>query len=307
MKLAPLFIKTMQPDIPCALLQPWLAELADGQPLPPEAAQLLPHLADCPACQAELAALRRLLGELDALPPVLPPLTMRDDFQAMLDGEKAKLAAASPLAMSNEQLTMSRGGRANEPQPAISNQQQATRNTQATWLRMAASVALVALGGILSLLLRGGMPAAPGVATAPLPAAAAPTNQLAAELTAARLQPVSASQRLALVGQVPAAAVVPNDPAVAALIHTLDTDPNPNVRLAACEALFRLRADPRVGPALVEALPLQTDPNVQITLIETLVALREKRAVPQLEQLSRQPDALPAVRQQAESGLGQLI
>ena len=91
------------------------------------------------------------------------------------------------------------------------------------------------------------------------------------------------------------------------LIHTLDTDPNPNVRLAACEALFRLRADPRVGPALVEALPLQTDPNVQITLIETLVTLREKRAVPGLEQLAKKRDALPAVRQQAESGLGQLI
>ncbi|QKG54632.1 HEAT repeat domain-containing protein [Hymenobacter sp. BRD67] len=64
---------------------------------------------------------------------------------------------------------------------------------------------------------------------------------------------------------------------------------------------------PRVGPALVEALPLQTDPNVQITLIDALVTLREKRAVPQLEELARQPEVLPAVRQQAESGLGQLI
>ena len=101
--------------------------------------------------------------------------------------------------------------------------------------------------------------------------------------------------------------MTPGDPAVQTLIHTLDADPNPNVRLAACEALFRLRADPRVGPALVEALPLQTDPNVQITLIEMLVQLREKRAVPQLQQLSQQPEALPAVRQQAASGLGQLI
>jgi hypothetical protein len=29
--------------------------------------------------------------------------------------------------------------------------------------------------------------------------------------------------------------------------------------------------------------------------------------VPQLQQLAQQPEALPAVRQQAESGLGQLI
>ncbi|WP_254245215.1 HEAT repeat domain-containing protein [Hymenobacter sp. BRD67] len=52
---------------------------------------------------------------------------------------------------------------------------------------------------------------------------------------------------------------------------------------------------------------MQTDPNVQITLIDALVTLREKRAVPQLEELARQPEVLPAVRQQAESGLGQLI
>ena len=70
---------------------------------------------------------------------------------------------------------------------------------------------------------------------------------------------------------------------------------------------MRLRNDPRVGPALIEALPLQTDPKVQITLIDALVTLREKRAVPELEQLAKKPEVLPAVRQQAESGLGQLI
>jgi HEAT repeat protein len=130
---------------------------------------------------------------------------------------------------------------------------------------------------------------------------------LSVQLAAARQQPASASQRLQLVSQAPALVTEPNDPAVLTLIHTLDTDPNPSVRLAACEALVRLRADPRVGPALVEALPLQTDPNVQITLIDALVTLREKRAVPGLEELAKKPDALPAVRQQAESGLGQLI
>jgi HEAT repeat protein len=130
---------------------------------------------------------------------------------------------------------------------------------------------------------------------------------LATQLAAAVQRPAAATDRLRLVAEAPTAVVAPGDPAVAALINTLSTDPNPNVRLAACDALYRLRADPRVGPALVAALPLQTDPNVQITLIETLVALREKRAVPQLEQLSQQPEVLRAVRQQAEAGIGQLI
>ncbi len=283
-------------DLACAALRPWLPDLADGLPLPAEAAGLAAHLPACPACQAELAELRLLLADLDALPAEVPSLSLRDNFLVILAQEKAVLGA--PLVPG---LIVERGG-----QPLETNRQAPTANHQApstnNWLRIAASVVLVAVGAVLGLLLRAGPPAAP-VAGAPGPQ----LPQLSAQLAAARQRPASASQRLLLVSQAPAAVVEPGDPAVLALIHTLDTDPNPNVRLAACDALFRLRADPRVGPALVEALPLQTDPNVQITLIETLVTLREKRAVPQLEQLSRQPEALPVVRQQAESGLGQLI
>ena len=236
----------------------------------------------------------------------MPPLELRDNFLATLEAEKAKLTPASPSGLSaqrggqelrsNEQLAMSnaRQSEARSQKPETTNQ---------NWLRIAASVALVAIGAVLGLLLRGGQPAATVAMATEQPLA--PT--LSTRLAAARQQPATASQRLQLVSQAPAAVVEPNDPAVLTLIHTLDTDPNPNVRLAACEALVRLRSDPRVGPALVEALPLQTDPNVQITLIEALVTLREKRAVPELEQLSQQPQVLPAVRQQAASGLGQLI
>ncbi len=286
-------------DPACAELRPWLPELADGQPLPPAAAPLAAHLPTCPACQAELAELRQLFNDLDALPPELPPLAMRDDFQAMLAQEKAKLAAASPAG-----LTAARGGQPLAP-PLAQAVAAPKHSANQQWLRVAASVALVAVGAILGLLLRGGQPASPLAQLAPAEPPAQPS--LSMKLAAARQQPATASQRLQLVSQAPAAIVEPNDPAVLTLIHTLDTDPNPNVRLAACEALFRLRSDPRVGPALVEALPLQTDPNVQITLIETLVTLREKRAVPGLEELAKKPDALPAVRLQAESGLGQLI
>ncbi len=284
-------------DPACAELRLWLPELAEGQPLPPAAAHLAAHLPTCPACQAELAELRQLFNDLDALPPELPPLAMRDDFQAMLEQEKAKLAAASPTG-----LMAQRGGHALPPAFQPDTRYQAPGTRHQTWLRMAASVALVAIGAVLGLLLRGGQPAAP-LAQSDQPR----QPSLSAKLAAARQQPATASQRLQLVSQAPALVTEPNDPAVLTLIHTLDTDPNPSVRLAACEALVRLRADPRVGPALVEALPLQTDPNVQITLIDALVTLREKRAVPGLEELAKKPDALPAVRQQAESGLGQLI
>ncbi|MGI4835479.1 MAG: hypothetical protein ACRYFK_18660 [Janthinobacterium lividum] len=300
------------PNPPCAELRPWLPELADGRPLPPEAAHLAAHLPACPACQQELAELRQLLQDLDALPAEVPPLELRDNFLAMLNEEKAKLAAASPGGLSNKlggSLASQRGG---QPLPGAASQvaPKNEKHDTFTWLRVAASVALVALGAVLGLLLRGSGagPTVTQVAQAPAATAAeARRPTLSVQLAAARQQPASASQRLALVSEAPALVTEPGDPAVLTLIHTLDTDPNPNVRLAACEALVRLRADPRVGLALVEALPLQTDPNVQITLIDALVTLREKRAVPELEQLSQQAKVLPAVRQQAASGLGQLI
>ncbi|WP_375418676.1 HEAT repeat domain-containing protein [uncultured Hymenobacter sp.] len=302
---------SFNPD--CAASQPCLAEYADGTLLPAEAARVAAHLAACPACQAELTQLRTLLHGLDALPAEVPPLALRENFLAMLAREKAALAAngqlnglAADAARSfPTPLRGAKGGQPLVPAETAAPETAADTSRQLTqqWLRIAASVGLVAVGAALGLLLRWNGPPA----TAPLAAAPAPaTAQLASQLTAAAIRPATATDRLRLVNEVPAQ-LAPGDPAVQALIHTLDADPNPNVRLAACEALFRLRADPRVGPALVEALPLQTDPNVQITLIEMLVALREKRALPQLEQLSQQPGALPAVRQQAANGVGQLI
>ena len=303
----------------CAAQRPWLADYAESLLPAAEAAQVAAHLPGCPACQAELTQLRTLLQDLDALPAEVPPLALRENFLVLLAREKAALAVAtteagalavvagseaSTLALAAP-LQASRGG---QPLPALAAGAAETaaadtpRLRTQQWLRIAASVALVALGTALGLLFRFTNQSQ----NQPVAAAPTATAQLASQLTAAAQRPATATDRLRLLSEMPTE-LAPGDPAVQALIHTLVADPNPNVRLAACEALYRLRADPRVGPALVEALPLQTDPNVQITLIEMLVALREKRAVPQLEQLSQQPEALPAVRQQAASGLGQLI
>jgi hypothetical protein len=38
-----------------------------------------------------------------------------------------------------------------------------------------------------------------------------------------------------------------------------------------------------------------------------VVSMRVRRAVPQLERLSKRADALPVVRAQAEAGIGKLI
>lgn len=274
----------------CSDLEPLLMDYAARTLPPQERAQVAAHLAQCPACQEKTAQYSTLLTALDDLPPVMPPMGLRDDFQAMLAAEKA-LVSATSQAKSHEAKVV--------PLHPVASASAASNTVM--WLRIAASIALLAVGTVFGLLLR--QPATPEMATA---TPAADAQQLAARLTAATQQPATASHRIQLVSDASGNSR-PGDPTVLVLINTLNSDPNPNVRLAAADALYRLRADSLVAPALIQALPGQTDPNVQITLIELLVKLRDKKAVPQLKRLSQRPDALPAVRDQARQGISILI
>ncbi|CCH53116.1 hypothetical protein BN8_02183 [Fibrisoma limi BUZ 3] len=90
------------------------------------------------------------------------------------------------------------------------------------------------------------------------------------------------------------------------LINTLNFDDNVNVRLAACQALLRFENEPGVREALIQSLSIQTDPNVQINLIESLVAIKEKRAVEQIQRLAKNQQVLDVVRVKAEEGINRL-
>lgn len=90
------------------------------------------------------------------------------------------------------------------------------------------------------------------------------------------------------------------------LINTLNFDPNVNVRLAACQALTHFSMEDEVKEALIQSLAIQTDPNIQISLIEALVAIKEKRAVDQFQQLARNQEVLDVVRLKATEGMNRL-
>ena len=90
------------------------------------------------------------------------------------------------------------------------------------------------------------------------------------------------------------------------LINTLNFDPNVNVRLAACQALTHFAGETEVKEAMIQSLAIQTDPNIQISLIEALVAIKEKRAVDQFQQLARNQEVLDVVRLKATEGMNRL-
>ena len=254
------------------------------------AARVAAHLAACPTCQLQVSQLRALSDDLDAALPEVPRTALRANFMAMLEQQKQQLspkAAVMPTPARPESKVVSMWP------TALTN----------TWLRVAASVALIAVGVFLGRNLHWGNNANSVATTTDKNA---PTT-LANALTNDNGRPVSASDRIQLVTNSTKAAAAPNDAMVQVLLNTLNFDPNPNVRLAACEALYRLRDAPGVREGLANSLPIQTDPNVQIALIDMVVSLRVHRAVPQLQRLAKKADALPVVRAQAEAGIGKLI
>ena len=284
----------------CSELEALLPAYADNSLPAAEAARVAEHLPGCPACQRQLSQLRALKADLDAALPEVPGTALRANFLAMLEQHKQQLppaAAPAPVVPVPPVAAEAPAARVVALWPAMAS---------ATWLRVAASIVLLVAGVLLGRQLPWGGRAGSGVATMAPAAGPAGPGALAVALSGDSGHTISASHRIQLVNSSDKA-TAPSDQTVQVLINTLDFDPNPNVRLAACDALYRLRADSRVGEALVHSLSIQTDPNVQITLIDMLVTMRLHRAVPQLERLAKRPDALPVVRAQAEAGIGKLI
>ena len=124
-------------------------------------------------------------------------------------------------------------------------------------------------------------------------------------LTLSLLQQQSASERLRGVSW-SSQVQQPEEPVLSALLQTLNSDPNVNVRLAALDALQRVSNLQRVREGLLQALEKQKSPLVQITLIDWLVESKERQAVDVLTRISHEPQFQPKVRERARWGLRQL-
>ncbi len=118
-----------------------------------------------------------------------------------------------------------------------------------------------------------------------------------------QLQRASASERIQVIQSSPR----DNQAVSEALLFTVSTDPNINVRLAAIEALKTHANQATVRTALAQTLSEQDHPMVQIAIINQLVTWGEKEAVPELQRLVQQEQLEEVVRQQAEFGINQLM
>jgi hypothetical protein len=90
---------------------------------------------------------------------------------------------------------------------------------------------------------------------------------------------------------------------VNALVKTMNTDPNTNVRLAALDALGRFYREPYVKQQLTASLSKQKDPMVQIELIQILTKMKQTTILKELEKITKDENTIKAVKDQAYSGI----
>jgi hypothetical protein len=278
-----------------------------------ERAELEAQLTECADCRRELEGSRELWELMSFMPVPEPSGEMQSQFNAMLESYKAteeKKKRTSGIATVWQWFAI-------RPRVAA-----------------AFSVVLLLAGFGLGMLINRQKtvvvrePAAPAmVKTAPVTPDTAKqeiavkekppseTKQLAA-LTAqvhemrdlmmlTLLQNPAASERLRAVSYTSEITHV-NPNIAAALLATLNNDPNVNVRLTTLEALTHFARDPVVRQGLIQSILQQDSPLVQAALADVMLKLQEKRSIPSFKKLLLQKDLNGMVRSKIEETITRL-
>lgn len=232
------------------------------------------HIAACAACREDLENLTVVWAKLGVLPEEQPSGAVRSRFYAMLEEFKS---ADTPRAAWREWFSFRR--------PAFA----------------ASFSVLLLLAGLGAGWLMNGGPAG----RQKYASLSSEVQNMRQEMALSLLGRPSATERIQGVGYT-AGVEQPNDATLAALFDAVDKDPNPNVRLAAVEALYLFRDRPGVRESLVKSLSVQTYPLVQVALIDFLVEVREERAAAALKALVEGDELTPEVKKRAEQGLKQI-
>lgn len=88
-----------------------------------------------------------------------------------------------------------------------------------------------------------------------------------------------------------------------ALLQTLNSDENPNVRLAALDALRPYSKDSQIREALVRSISNQKSPLVQLALAELMAQLQEKGAIKELRKILQDRETPPDIKRKIQESI----
>jgi hypothetical protein len=265
----------------CDKIQEKFADYLTGDLDEAGRADVREHILACAACREDLEDLTVIWAKLGVLPEEQPSGGLRHRFYTMLEEYKGGLEAERKAARTES----GRGFRA-----WFTFQRPAFAASFSAFLLLAGAAAGWFAGGG-SEMKRAGL--------------SREVQDMRQQVALSLLNRPSATERIQGVGY-SASVKNPNDTILAALFNAVDSDANPNVRLAAVDALYLFRDRPGVRESLVKSLSVQTYPLVQVALIDFLVDVREARAADALKSLIEGGDLTPEVKSRAEQGLKQI-
>ena len=242
------------------------------------------HLKSCTACREELESLSETWTKLEVLPEEHPSNGLRTRFYSMLEDYKKSLK--------------------HERKPSFLNRLIDAWHSS-WWLRRPAFQAAFTLLVLMVGLAIGYILNLNGQSKAELARIRQEVQGMRQTLAVSLLDQSSPSERLkgiSLSYQVEN----PDKKTIVALLETLNSDPNVNVRLAAVDALYLFYGNPDVKEGLIHSLSKQSSPLVQVALIDLIITMHERRSIEALKTLIQDEKLNPDVKQRAEQGIQQL-
>jgi len=250
--------------------------------------QMEQHMRDCPTCREHYTSMQTLWKSMGEIPDSPPDPDMNTRFFSSLERwQREEYASASTAHTARLSSWFNSTG----------------------WLIAAGSSAavLMMLGlGILigwNLAFKSSPDSDPELST--VDELHRKVSALEREMALSLMHQESASERLR--GVLLSGQLAPTEASVIqALLQTLDTDPNVNVRLAALEVLQPHLDRPEIRHSLPESLLRQSAPILQAELIRLILQLEDPKATNALRELLERNHLEDYIRSTAESGISQL-
>ncbi len=234
------------------------------------------HLDQCEDCRDAVIETGKIFKSIEKNEDVQPSAALKDNFYEMLEQEKAAQAKT---------------------------QHSSARKTRHlfNWSPVAVAAQIVLL---LGLGFAGGYFANnSGRNEAQIVALQHQVNQLSQNLHYTSLNKPTASQRIKAINSIQTTNSLPNEKMIDALINTMNTDENVNVRLTAIYALSEYKNSPKVKDALIESLSEQTNPILQITLINMVAGMKNGKGQEAIRQIIDNKEINDQVKDHAKQTL----
>lgn len=259
----------------CEQIKYQLIDVIDGNISDPLKTEIENHLKNCNSCQDEYIQIGRLLNEITKTELSKPSIKLKTNFYKMLEAEKSSLHV-DPLKPKSKTISFK------HLKPL---------------LKIAAQIVIfISVGIIIGMQFQNRKEQSQELLTL--------QNEvvdLKQNVSLVSLNQPSASERIQAINTVNKQK--PNSEILDALINTMNTDGNVNVRMTSMYALAKYSSNDNVRIALIASLKNQTDPLLQITLINILVSIQDERAKAPLQEMLNNKELPDLVKKQAESGL----